>query len=69
MLFSSSQGNGEIMVKGNKYSVKRWISSGDLMLRMMTIFITNNYNFLRVDLKCSQHIQWKVTKWSNGYAS
>ena len=42
LLVARGWGNGENMVKGNKLSVKRWISSGDLMYRMLTIFNINN---------------------------
>lgn len=43
-------GNGEILDKGNKLAVIKWICSGDLMYRMLTI---GNNNALYT---------WKVLK-------
>lgn len=66
-------GNGEMLVIGCKFPVKRWVSSGDLVYSMVTI--VNNIVYFkvgkRVDLNMlsPQRQQKKEVMWNDGYVN
>ena len=67
---AGGDGNGEMYVKGYKFSIIWRISSEDLMFSMVTIVnntVLHTWKLLRVDLKCSHHLKRKkLPRWGDG---
>ena len=64
---------GDMLVRGYKLSIIRWVKSEDLMDSLVTIInnmVLYTWNLLKVDLKCSHHIHIKeLTMWGDGYVN
>lgn len=63
-MVAGARGKGEMLIKGCKLSIMRWLSSGDLNVQHGLMKSTKT-----VDLKYSQHTwEIKYVKWWGQYA-
>lgn len=59
----------EILIRGQKLSVVRWISSRDITYSMVTTINNISYTGKTIDVKCSHYRKKMVTIWGDGYVT